>query len=381
MIQSPNSDGPPNLDAFFDPARRSVGTVGAPITLATARVLLSNHSGDPAAAVDAALATASQSLSAKPQLVHVTLSPDVDASIVADRIAEALPSAALIGRTVTKKDSAGTLELLLLRSAAGCGITFGSASVPLGTGPDSAVESAASAAATAALESLDEACTFLVFGHCPGGSEDAARKGLAAAFPGGVAYGGPAVGEGCVLFGGAPGSGSRATREGDGEERVMVAAVPGSLAFLTSAIVKNWAQPVYTAPMPYMTPRYVGDAAMDLLTAIRYDDWEKFTWCIEEEGVGVNTRWIEKQNQIPLLAACARVRTRMIKYLLERGADVEHRNDGGFTAAMYTRMLTEYDTEVVRDQLRMLEEAGATTKLTEDEVEKLKTATNGRIVE
>jgi len=71
----------------------------------------------------------------------------------------------------------------------------------------------------------------------------------------------------------------------------------------------------------------------------------------------------------------------MIKYLIDNGADVHHRNDGGFTAAMYTRMLTEYDDDLVQNQLRMLEEAGLSTKLTAEEAENLKKATSGRIVE
>lgn len=73
----------------------------------------------------------------------------------------------------------------------------------------------------------------------------------------------------------------------------------------------------------------------------------------------------------------------MIRYLLENGADVGHRNDAGYTAAMYTRMLTEDedDPDLIKEQLKMLEQAGAKVKLTKDEADKLKTATNGRIVE
>jgi ankyrin repeat protein len=117
-----------------------------------------------------------------------------------------------------------------------------------------------------------------------------------------------------------------------------------------------------------------------MLTAIRYDDWDKFIWCIEDQGVSVNVLWPDKQNQSPLLAACARVRTRMIKYMIAAGADVQHRNAGNFTAAMYTRKLTEYDSEVVLAQLRALQEAGLDTKLSvEDELAVRNSGGDGRI--
>jgi len=80
-----------------------------------------------------------------------------------------------------------------------------------------------------------------------------------------------------------------------------------------------------------------------------------------------------------LLAACARCRTRMAEYLLERGAEVEHRNDGGFTAMMYTKLLEEFDPEMVLDQVNLLKKYGARTELTDSEKELIAKATSGRL--
>lgn len=358
------------------------------MTLSTGRALLSKHGGSSAAAASAALAAALEGLSGAPQLAHVTLALDVDAAAAADALRAALPpDAALLGRSINKRDADGTVEVLLLRSEAAGGIAAAAASADVSEGaggPSGAVRAAAREAAEAALGKLEQPATFLVFCHSPGGQAAAAREGLDQVRPGVVAYGGPAVGDSQAGGGWALVAGEgAAVRRDDVAERqtALVAAVPGSLSFLLSAVIKTWAQPTYTEPLSYMTPTYVGDAQMDLLTAIRYNDWEKFIYCVEGQGVDVNTKWPNKQNQSPLLAACARVRTEMIEYLLAHGADPTHRNDGEFTAAMYTRMLTEYERETVMKQLKMLEEAGANTTLSPDEVEKLKTATGGRIFE
>lgn len=379
MIQSPNEDGPPNLEAFFDPQRRAVGTSGPPIILGTGRALLPNHNGDSSAAVLDALAKARDGLQQPEQLAHITLSLDADATSVCNTLRTEL-RVPWFGRTVNKRESDGTIQILLLRCGAEGGISYAKHSVQRGGDAALALEEAARTAAAEALERLRAPCTFMLFCHTPSGGEAAARRGIDDASPGIVAYGGPAVGEEETGLGWALLGADRVLTAAS-EETAEIAALHGSLSFLFSAVIKNWAQPAFAEALPYMKPTYVGDAQVDLLTAIRYDDWEKFVWCIEEQGVDVNVKWVNKQNQIPLLAACARARTQMIKYLLDHGADVTHRNDGGFTAAMYTQMLTDYDRNVILDQLKMLEDAGANVMLTPDEVQKLKTATNGRIVE
>lgn len=277
-----------------------------------------------------------------------------------------------------KKEAQGTAEVLLLRTEDPAGIC--AASVRADGGDEQAVCDAAASAARSALAAAKGNCTFLLFTHSPGAKEASVRAALDKVKGGVVAYGGPAVGDdtsGWAVLDGAEG----VVKEGDGSGVVCVAAVSGGLSFLLSAVVKTWAQPKYIEKLSFMTPSYVGDAKLDLLTAIRYDDWEKFMDCIEGQGVGIDVRWEEKQNQSPLLAACARLRTKMVKYLLQNGADANHRNNGGFTAAMYTRMLTEYDREVVEGQLKMLEEAGADIKLTAKDAESIKRATGGKIVE
>lgn len=379
MIQSPNEDGPPNLEAFFDRQRRTVGISGPPIILGTGRALLSNHKANSAAATLNALSKARKGLQKPEQLAHVTISLDFDANAVYDTLNKEL-QVPWFGRSINKKNSEGTIQILLLRSDAAGGIAFGKSVVQEGKDAAEALEEAAGDAAADALERLQGQCTFMLFCHTPSGGEEAARRGIDSAGAGIVAYGGPAVGEQETGLGWAMLS-ADGVHTADAENMVEVAALHGSLSFLFSAVIKNWAQPAYTEPLPFMKPTYTGDAEVDLLTAIRYDDWKMFVWCIEEQGVDVNVKWKNKQNQIPLLAACARARTQMIRYLLNHGADVTHRNDGGFTASMYTRMLTEYDRAIILDQLKMLEDAGANTVLTPDEVQKLKTATNGRIVE
>lgn len=388
MIQSPDSDGPPGLDEYLDSKRQRADAEGAPVTIGTGRANVGAFDGDSRAAIVSAVSKAKESLGGEPQLCHCTLSLDVDSAVATDVLGGSFADdVAIMGRTVNKKDSAGNIEVLLLRSDAPGGIVSASATmIPSSTADfeliDSALASAIFKATESALGKLapDSPCTFMVYAHSPGGTMGSAgRQAINSAGAGIYAYGGPAVGSaetgaGWALLG-------RDSTTDDSAQTAIVCAVPGALSFLLSSVVKNWAQPAYTEPLSFMVPTYVGDAPTDLLTAIRYDDWEKFVWCIEEQAVDVNHKWTDKQNQIPLLAACARLRSRMVTYLVEKGADVNHRNDGGFTAAMYTRMLTEHDRDVVEAQLRVLEGAGASTELTEDEKQKLTTATNGRIVE
>ena len=387
MIQSPHGDGPPELDVYLDKSRRIVGATGPPINFATGRALLHKHAEDPDQTAAAAITTALDGLQTKPPtFAHVTYSLDVDADTVAQQVDKLLPGVPVVGRSVNKKDAAGTVEVLLLQGDSPVGFQSASAEVSSEGSEPTAMEAAAKEATVNAVSALGEGeeLTFLVFAHSSvAAGDESARRGIGEAEEGVIAYGGPAVGAketgtGWSVLGGVGGE-VRVTRGGD--QVAVVAAVAGSISFLASAVVKSWAQPAYVAPLSFMQARYVGDASLDLLTAIRYDDWEKFIWCLGDGGVDVNVKWTEKQNQIPLLAACARARTKMVGYLLDKGADVGHRNDGGFTAAMYTRMLTEYDQSVVREQLDLLEKAGMDTKLSDEDRERLGRATNGRIVE
>jgi hypothetical protein len=434
MIQRPDQDGPPDLASFFDTARRAVGAAGPPISVATGRARLSAHGGDSAAAAEDALRKALDGLredtnndsdgagGAEPQLCHCTFALDVDATAVADRIRQVLSASVpanaqqphLLARSVNKKDADGTIEVLLLRSDAPAGIAYAEAAVEElpqqqlhGTDQTAAADAdtslrkatvaAAKAAAAEAVAAAGgpDACTFLVFAHTPRldrdaegaqvwATDSAVRDGIDAACPDVIAYGGPAVGvpamgAGWTLLSGRPTSELVRSDSSDAQQRVCVAAVPGSINFLISAVVKTWAQPSFTEPLSFMIPTYVGDASRDLLTAIRYDDWDRFIWCVEDQGVDVNVCWTDKQNQSPLLAACARVRTRMIDYLIAKGANVHHRNAGNFTAAMYTRKLTEYDASIVLAQLKSLEDAGLNTTLSPEDEQAVRDSGDGRI--
>lgn len=392
MIQSPDTDGPPGLSAFFDRQRRSVGTKGAPISVGTGRATCDTYDGDAAAAATAALDRALEAISqdGDPQLCHCTLSLDVDVATVQRTLSEKLRAIAeipLIGRTINKKESQGTIEVMLLRSDEGTGISIGEC-VRDSQGSDDislreAAMSAANEAASSAMAALkaDSGCTFLIFACTPGAPVDAMREEFAKVLPGVIAYGGPGVGTEETGMGWAL---MKSTQDGLfksslEKQYVCVAAVPGCINFLISSVVKNWAQPTYAEPLSYMIPTYVGDPSIDLLTAIRYDDWDKFLWCFEDQGVDVNTLWPEKQNQSPLLAACARVRPRMIEYMIRKGANVHHRNAGGFTAVMYTRKLIEYDPKVLLAQLKALHDAGLDTNLSPEDEKAVRDSGDGRI--
>ncbi|PXF50039.1 hypothetical protein BWQ96_00199 [Gracilariopsis chorda] len=376
MIARPDSEGPPDLDDFFNPALRGVGTKGAPIKLATGRAVLKD--GNTYSAATKAIETASASL-ADPKFAHVTFGPRLDAASVRQAVSERLGTVPLIARSVDKKGASDVVEVLLLGSDDASAIQIATASETVVTTIDAALQKAAKSAAQSALQELSDpkSCTFLVFAHTPG-SSDAARMGFDEALPEVIAYGGPAVGQDgkWSLFG-------KEMVEDDpmDKQTVICAVVAGSLSFLLSAVIKNWAQPVYTEALSYLKPHYVDNPERDLLTAIRYDDWDKFLWCLEQAGVPVDIQWSDKQHQTPLLAACGRARIRMVEYLLGKGADVTHRNDGGFTCIMYTRMLVEYDQRIIHKQLEMLKNAGAETQLTAHEIGLLKRATGGRFIQ
>ncbi|CAN8074349.1 unnamed protein product [Agarophyton chilense] len=376
MIAKPDSDGPPELEDFFNPAIRDVGKKGNPIKLGTGRSSLKE--GNAYEATKIAVGTALGSVQ-DPHLVHVTFGPLVDPALVKDALEEKLQHKQIIARMVDKKGASDIIEVLFLQGGDRSAINMAIATETVTADMDTALQKAAASAAQQAVKDLSDPqlCTFLIFAHTPG-SLDAARKGFDVALPGVIAYGGPAVSPdgNWSLF-----AQQNFCDDPMEKQTVLCAAVSGSLPFLLSAVIKNWAQPVYTEALSYMTPQYVGDPERDLLVAIRYNDWDKFLSCIEGNEVSVDVKWPDKQNQTPLLAACARARVRMVQYLLEKGADVSHRNDGGFTAIMYTRMLSDYDADIVRQQLDMLKNAGAEIQLSAHELTLLRRVTRGRVVE
>lgn len=176
----------------------------------------------------------------------------------------------------------------------------------------------------------------------------------------------------CALYGGAayalapqPGAIWSVLHNGsifdsNSDKAVFTTSVCGvRVSFLLSAVVKNWAKPRYAQALEYLLPKYTGNAEDDLLTAIKFDDWDKFTECIEDKGVSVNFKWTNKLNQSPLLAAASRAGMNMVTYLIERGADVDYANDGGYDAYKYTLKLKDIGPEVVDRQMNILRAAGA----------------------
>mmetsp|Transcript_2589 Transcript_2589/g.6872 ORF Transcript_2589/g.6872 Transcript_2589/m.6872 type:complete len:124 (+) Transcript_2589:34-405(+) len=116
-----------------------------------------------------------------------------------------------------------------------------------------------------------------------------------------------------------------------------------------------------------MVPKYTGEPEEDLLTAIRYDDYDKMIECIETRGVDVNHKWVTRQNQSPLLAAAGRMRSRMLEYLLKNGADKEYINDGQFNALMYTYKTLGFDDDLRDAQLKLLEKYGTSMTLSPEQ--------------
>ncbi|KAI0558846.1 Ankyrin repeat containing protein [Gracilaria domingensis] len=376
MIARPDSNEPPPLEDFLNPSFRYASRQAAPIKLATGRSSLKE--GSAFEAVMIAIKTASRIIP-NPHFVHVTFGPVLDPTAIQVALTKKLKNIPLIARSVDKKGSSDVIEVLFLGSEDLFGVGSARVTENVINNIDTALEKAAAAAARRALRQLrtPQFCTFLMFAHTPGSSE-AVRKGIGSAFPEIIAYGGPAIGAHAswTLFGEVLIKDDPAAMQ-----TVICAAVPGSLSFLQSALLKNWVQPEYVEPLGYLTPKYMENPKKDLLTAIRYNDWDKFVWCIEEEGVPVNTIWHDKLNQSPLLAACMRMRPKIVQYLLEHGADVLHRNEAGYNAVMYTMMLSDYDEDFVRQQLLMLRDAGAEMKLSAQEEKIVKRVVKTAIVE
>lgn len=191
MIARPDSEGPPDLDDFFNPALRGIGTKGVPIKLATGRSIV--HDGDSCAAAVRAIETASESIP-HPKFVHVTFGPRVDPLSVSQSFSERLGTVPLIARSVDKENASEVVEVLFLGSEDASAIQIASASEMVVTTIDAALQKAANSAAQSALQKLKDpkSCTFLVFAHTPG-PPDAARKGFDEALPEVITYGGPAV--------------------------------------------------------------------------------------------------------------------------------------------------------------------------------------------
>lgn len=355
MLQSPHGDGPPRLD-FLEASRQITAEMrGPPIGFSTARVVVPADENDVTGAAQKCVKEAIDSLSKGanpiPALAHVTLAPDLPAYEAASGIFSALPNGTpVLGRTVSKEGAARTLEVLLLSA----GEAFG-----VGVARADTSANATQAAALAAAEQTNRVGVFALFAASSNCDEKSVRAALDSAFGEGFpAYGGSAQGGNAwALL--CDGGVTDADTAEDAPYVVAVALAAGSTSFLISAVIKNWAQPVYADKPKFLRPVYKNDPSEDLLIAIKFDDWDTFLSCFQEHGMDVNLKWTKKQNQSPLLAAAGRARTRMLQYLIDNGADVHYRNAGGFNAVMYTLRLREYGDDFVEGQLEMLRKAGA----------------------
>jgi len=368
-LEDPEADGPPSLASFAARAGGAGATAGS-----DAVVAVGVGRGLGQAAVQDAVTRARNGLAGRrPTLCYVTVAPDrADSATVAESlVAELGPDVVVLGRTVAKKGAEGGVEVLLLSTVDAVTLAVASRSGGDLARPETIHACAMDAAAEATRLLGSKLFTCLIFAHTPGANASAVRQGIHRVCPEAVAYGGPAVGRGESGQGWVLLTRDEIWSNGDlGHQTVVLATVSGSIPFMLSSIVKNWTQPRYQEPLSFMIPKYVDEPTLDLLTAIRYDDWDKFIQCIEVHSVAVNHQWADKQHQSPLLAACGRGRVKMVRYLLEHGADANYRNDGHFTAVMYTRMLSEFP-ELMNEQLSLLEQHGAMIQLDEDDQARL----------
>lgn len=361
MLQRPDEDGPPGLESLGASRQMTAAMRGPPVAFGTARIVISENEKDVAGAaqkcVNEAMGSLATGTSSMPAVVHVTLTPDLPAQEVAYGISAALPSdTPVLGRTVCKAGAVRTLELLLLSAGEAFGIGVARADTP---------ENATKAAASVAAEQTNRAGVFALFAASSNCNERSVRAALDSAYAEGFpAYGGSAQGDDAwALL--CDGGVTDADTADDSPHVVAVALAAGSASFLISAVMKNWAQPVYTDKLEYLRPVYKNNPSEDLLIAIKFDDWDAFLSCFEKHDVDVNVKWTNKQNQSPLLAAAGRGRTQMLQYLIDNGADVHYRNAGGFNAVMYTLRLRDYGDDFVEAQLDMLRKAGADLNDTE----------------
>lgn len=343
MLQNPSSDGPPSLGDLDASKQLTSGMQGPAITFSTSRATLS-PSTDIISGVTACVRDALDKLDGGAQLLHVTYTPDLDPSSVS---AASFPCAA-IGRAVAKEGAAErSIEVLAL----GGGTSF---TVGVGRSSDSPKHAITKAEEEIVSSGSDLSNgIFALFVSSDAVEPEVVRDALGRGLP---AYGGSSQ----TLFVVAGGDkGNVVQTEEDTMYTCAVAYVQGSASFLVSAVIKSWTQPKYVHPLEFLKPKYVNDAEADLLEAIKFDDWDVFVECIEEKGVSVNHQWVTRQHQSPLLASAGRGRMRMVKYLLDNGADVGYRNDGGFNAVMYTIRLKDYGDDFVKKQLDILTEGGA----------------------
>lgn len=309
----------------------------------------------------------SESLEEQIDLLHVTCSPGLDIVEVERALSGCKVRCGIMGRVVKKKgDEGDIIEVLGIRSGVANGVRFAQAECPKET-----LETSVRNLVRSVLPKQGHTeTTCWIFSHDLDVDDAAIRAIVEKEDHGRIAYGGRAV-DGPVI--GCKHDGSK------NYSAVQVAAISGFVSFLQSAVIKSWTQPAYVDKLDFMTPKYTDNTEMDLLTAIRFNDWDKFIECMEVKKVPVNHKWVDKQSQIPLLAACARGRLEMVQYLLDHGADVEYRNDGGFNAKMYTMKLEDYGEDLVNKQLNMLKKAGANVTLTADEKKSLDASSSNKM--
>lgn len=364
MLQRPDGDGPPGLESLRASQQVTSSMRGPPVRFGTARRVIgadADVAGEARECVRQALASLQDGgngddAGKAPGVAHVTLTPDLPAVDVAAGVSSALSSLStgVLGRTTCKEGATRTLEVLLLA---------GGHAFAVGVGRGDSVRDAVFTAAKAAAEGTGGAGVFAVFAASAACAEADVRAALADAYAEGFpAYGGAAQGEDAwalLCDGGVTDADSDSGSRSHSPFVVSVALVAGAASFLLSAVIKNWTQPKFTDKLNYLKPAYVDNPVEDLLTAIKFDDWQRFLYCLQDCSVDVNVKWTARQNQSPLLAAAGRGRTRMLQYLIDHGADIKYRNAGGFNAVMYTLRLRDYGDDFVKAQLQMLEKGGA----------------------
>lgn len=352
MLQSPNSSGPPSLSELKVAQRTRIEKQSLPpLKIGTHRVVIHDFEKIEQIVEEASKTALNNLDGSKALFLHVTFTSDLDSIKTSRIIEDTVGEVPWFGRSIVKDDTQNTVEF----------ISFGSddPGVQVSTGEFTGADLSAIKIARTQSDRVDP--EFMVFASTPNCDADAVRGVIydnmkSTDFP---IYGGPAQGGDAWSLAFKGNVTDDDMTLGDKSKLCMVSFHNTFVPFLLSSVIKNWTQPKYVKALEFLVPKYTGDPESDLLVAIKFDDWDKFVECIEVKGVDVNHKWVEKLNQSPFLAAASRARMEMMTYLIDRGANVNFENDGGYNAYKYTLKLKDIGEDVVAKQMKILKDSGA----------------------
>lgn len=168
-LQTPFGEGPPPLEEYFNTKRKmdSIGVKGGTVKIGTGRGLLKDTDGDLEKAFETAIGRGMETLACDPQLVHVTMTTDIDASALRKLVMQRIPAGTpFFGRTIAKDGAEGVLEVMLLSAENTQGYKV---SVSMASSDNAGGLAAATEAAQKLNGALpQEDCQFLIFSSAAG---------------------------------------------------------------------------------------------------------------------------------------------------------------------------------------------------------------------